>query len=107
MDILTTGWDLDRERAEQAEDDAAETTHGGREPINWVQVAETMGTPNAVIVAGRLESEGIPTRVTQEAAGARVFAVTVGILGTARVWVPEELAVQAEEILSRDWDEEE
>jgi hypothetical protein len=66
-----------------------------------------MGTPNAVIIAGRLGTHQIPTRVTQEAAGARAFAVTVGILGTAHVWVPEEYVALAESVLATEWDDEE
>jgi hypothetical protein len=84
-----------------------ETTSAHDEEVNWVNVATAVGTPNAVIIAGRLESYDIPTRVTQEPAGVHAIAVTVGLLGTARVWVPEEYKEQAEEILATDADEEE
>jgi hypothetical protein len=84
-----------------------ETTPSHDEEVSWVNVATAVGTPNAVIIAGRLESYGIPTRVTQEPAGVHAIAVTVGLLGTARVWVPEEYREQAEEILATDADEEE
>jgi hypothetical protein len=85
----------------------AETTGGGEEGVRWVKVATAVGTPNAVIIAGRLENRKIPTRVTQEAAGLHAIAVNVGILGTAYVWVPDEFQEQAQAILAKDWDEEE
>ncbi len=85
----------------------SETTSSHDEEVNWVSVASAVGTPNAVIIAGRLQSYNIPTRVTQEAAGVHAIAVTVGLLGTARVWVPEEYQAQAEAILATDADEEE
>jgi hypothetical protein len=85
----------------------SETTSAHDEEVNWVSVATAVGTINAVIIAGRLQSYDIPTRVTQEAAGVHAIAVTVGLLGTARVWVPEEYQEQAEEILATDADEEE
>ena len=94
-------------QSEQEGSEAAEVTGGGEEPIVWVEVASAVGTPNAVVIAGRLESCGIPARVTQESAGVYGYAVNVGILGTARVWVPEEFSAQAAEVLEIDWDEEE
>lgn len=80
---------------------------GPAAPAGWVRVTATSGKPNAIIVAGRLESCGIPTHVTQEAIGARVYALTVGPLGTAHVWVPKEHAAQARAILATEWEEEE
>jgi hypothetical protein len=72
---------------------------GGKEEIRWEVVARTPGYLPATIIAGRLQSEGIPARVWQEGAG-RAFAVTVGILGTGHVVVPEEYAQQARNILA-------
>lgn len=95
---------------QDSEQDAAasDVPAGGAEPIQWVEVATAAGTPNAVIVAGRLQAHGIPTRITQESVGALVIAVSVGILGTSHVWVPEEHAEAAQEILEQEyWDEEE
>jgi hypothetical protein len=94
-------WEQQSDRAER------EATAAHDEEVHWVSVASAVGTPNAVIIAGRLESYDIPTRVTQEAAGVHAIAVTVGLLGTARVWVPEEYREQAEEILATDAEEEE
>jgi len=79
----------------------------GDDPEEWVSVATTLGKSNATIIAGRLESHGILTRVTQEAAGISVFPVNVGILAEAHVWVQKESVALAQEILSSDLDEEE
>lgn len=108
MNALASSFSSERNRQpEQEGSKAAEVTGGGEEPIVWVEVASAVGTPNAVVIAGRLESCGIPTRVTQESAGVYGYAVNVGILGTARVWVPEEFGAQATEVLEIEWDEEE
>ena len=106
MDALAAGLSAGRVRPldDEKEIAPAEATRGQDEPVEWAEVAATMGTPNAVIIAGRLETHNIPTRVTQEAAG-RVYAINVGVLGTAHVWVPQEFAEQAEEILAVDWGE--
>lgn len=85
----------------------SESAFGGDEHPQWMRVATAMGIANATIIAGRLEAEGIMTRVTQEAAGVSVFPVNVGLLSEAHVWVPEESYDQAAEILGSDWDEEE
>jgi hypothetical protein len=66
-----------------------------------------MGRANAAIIAGRLDNHNIPTRITQEAAGASVFPVNVGILSQASVWVPEEYEAAALEILAHEVDGEE
>lgn len=92
---------------EDAQNITEEGTGGQDEPVTWVQVATAMGRPNAVIIAGRLESCGVPTMVTQESAGVNVYPVTIGAFGTAHIWVPEEFERQAREILDQEWDEEE
>lgn len=87
-----------------------ETTSGGSEEIRWEVVARAAGLMPATIMAGRLQAEGIPTRTWQEGAG-RALGLTVGILGTGYVAVPEEFVDEAREILADesqvDWDEEE
>jgi hypothetical protein len=100
---------LEPERAAEIDESPGAEAGAGRSaaPADWVRVTATSGKPNAIIVAGRLESCGIPTHVTQEAIGARVFALTVGPLGTAHVWVPKEHAAQAKAILATEWEEEE
>jgi hypothetical protein len=54
----------------------------------------------AAIIRGRLETEGIPARIQQEPAGV-VIGLTTGLLGQAKVLVPEPLVDQALEILSQ------
>jgi hypothetical protein len=77
-----------------------ETTPGGQEVVKWEVVAETMGLLPAQIIAGRLQSEGLPARAWQESAGL-VHGLTIGPLGTGYVSVPESVAEQAREILLR------
>jgi hypothetical protein len=79
-------------------DQAKATSPGGHEEIRWEVVARTPGYTPATILAGRLQAEGIPVRIWQEGAG-QALGLTVGILGTGHVAVPEEYARQAREIL--------
>ena len=81
------------------------TTPGGQEEVKWEVVAETPGIPPASIIAGRLESEGVPARYWQESAG-QALGLTVGLLGTAYVIVPEAYVEQASAILQRLEEEE-
>ncbi len=69
--------------------------------INWVVVEQTMGITVAEIIAGRLQSEGIPARAWQEGAG-EALGLIVGRLGTGHVVVPEEFAQAARDILDAD-----
>ena len=80
-------------------------TAGGPQEIRWEQVATTMGLAQAQIIAGRLQSEGIPARAWQESLG-QSTGLVVGPLGMGHVLVPEEYADQALAILD-DVDEEE
>ena len=88
-----------------------ETTGGGNEPVRWEIVARMPGITAASIVAGRLQAENIPVRAWQEGAG-QAIGLTVGILGTGYVAVPETfvekaLAILAEEDEAFDFDEDE
>ncbi len=83
----------------QAVEAAAETTPGGEQEVRWEIVAVAQGLAEASIISGRLETEGIPTRVYQEPAGVAI-GLTVGRLGEAQVLVPEPLAEQALSILN-------
>jgi hypothetical protein len=87
-----------------------DTTRGGREEVHWEVVARTGGLMPATIMAGHLQAEGIPARAWQEGAG-RALGLTVGILGTGYVAVPEEFVDEAQTILAdesqMDWEEEE
>ena len=85
---------------------SGKTTPGGQEEIKWEVVARTDGLIQAQIMAGRLQSEGIPVRAWQEAAG-QVFGLSIGPMGTGYVAVPEEFVEQAMEILSVEDDAEE
>ncbi len=80
---------------------------GGDQEVRWKVVAKTAGFAQASIIAGRLKAEGIPAHVWQEGAG-RAIGLTVGILGTGYISVPEELADKAERILAegeQEWDQ--
>lgn len=77
---------------------------GGRQEIRWEVVAQAPGITPATIIAGRLQAEGLPVRVWQEAAG-QALGLTVGLLGTGYVAVPKEFVDQALEILELEYEE--
>lgn len=76
-----------------------EATPGQQEPVRWEVVARMPGLTPATIVAGRLQAEGIPARAWQEGAG-QALGLTVGLLGTGYVAVPESYAEKALDLLS-------
>ncbi len=85
-------------------------TPNGRQEVKWQVVAQAPGITPATIIAGRLKAEGLMVRVWQEGAG-QALGLTVGLLGTGYVAVPEEFVEQALEILGyeedpEDWDDE-
>ena len=71
----------------------------GQEAVRWEEVATTYGITTAQILAGRLQSEGIPARAWQESAG-QATGLVVGLLGMGHVVVPEEYVEQALDILA-------
>ena len=73
--------------------------------VSWKVVHISSGLLHANIVRGRLESEGIRTRLSYEAAG-KIYAITVDGLGEVRILVPEEDADKAREILAQSFREE-
>jgi hypothetical protein len=81
------------------------TTGGGldQEPVVVWEAANRM---EAEIVAGRLQSEGIPAMMQGEALGA-IYGLTTGSLAATVVLVPAPLAAKALEILATDveWDD--
>ncbi|MCP4358130.1 MAG: hypothetical protein GY796_08970 [Chloroflexi bacterium] len=77
------------------------TTPGRQEEIKWKVVAEAPGITPATIIANRLHAEGIPARAWQEGAG-QALGLTIGLLGTGHVAVPEEYEEQALDILNQD-----
>ena len=72
----------------------------------WEIAYIASGMGNASIITGRLEAEGIPTRLEYEAAG-RIYAITIDGLGEIRILVPSEYIEKAREILSIAYNEEE
>jgi hypothetical protein len=87
----------DRSREAEA---TGETTPGRDQEVRWEVVAVANGQPEAAIIRGRLEAEGIAARVQQEPAGA-VIGLTVGLLGQVKVLVPEPLVDSALEVLKQ------
>jgi hypothetical protein len=61
--------------------------------------------PEAEIIKGRLDCEGIPSILRYEAAGI-IYGLTVDGLGQVEVQVPAHLAQHAREVLSVDENEE-
>ena len=70
--------------------------------LNTVYIAN--GQPEAEIVKGRLESEGIPAVLRYESAGI-VYGITIDGLGQVEVQVPSSLAQRAREILAIEEEE--
>ncbi|MGA9348027.1 MAG: DUF2007 domain-containing protein [Anaerolineae bacterium] len=69
-----------------------------------VTVYTAFGQLEAHVIKTKLESAGIPALLDYESAGV-VLGITVDGLGEVRVMVPEDLAQEAEELLSQppDW----
>jgi hypothetical protein len=72
----------------------------------WEVVATASGMTQAKIIAGRIESEGIPTQLRYEAAGT-IYAITIDGLGEVRILVPVPDWERATELLSRSYDDSE
>lgn len=64
------------------------------------KVYTVSGQIQAHVIKGRLESEGIPVLLRYNS-GSTVFALTVDGLGEVEIFVPQEEAARAREILSR------
>jgi hypothetical protein len=97
---LPAGGLLPRTGEDKVTETAGETTPNDDQEVRWEVVAVAHGLAEAAIIRGRLEFEGIPARVHQEPAGVAI-GLTVGLLGQARVLVPEPLAERALEILNQ------
>ena len=65
----------------------------------WKVVHIASGMTNANIIVGRLETEGIQTKLKYEAAGT-IYAVTIDGLGEVKVMVPANYLEKARKILS-------
>ena len=76
---------------------------------NWVQIYKTYGMPEAQIIAGQLQTAGIPAQVYPLEAGSQI-GITVGKLGEVAVMVPADRLEEAEEIifepLPENWEDE-
>jgi hypothetical protein len=70
----------------------------------WKLVATASGMTQARIITGRLESEGIATRLRYEAAGS-IYAITIDGLGEVRILVPGADWERAKDLLSRSYEE--
>jgi len=66
------------------------------EPLVAVRIVYS--EPQAYLIKGFLQQEGIPALIQYEAAG-RVLGLTVDGMGANRIMVPESLAAAAEEAL--------
>ena len=89
-------------------DSTSHSTTGGQEDQTPVVVWEAANRMEAEIVAGRLNSQNIPTIITGESLGT-IYGLTTGSLASANVLVPAALAEKALAILSDsvEWDESE
>lgn len=77
-----------------------------REEETWEVIFTASGIPHSHIIRGRLESEGIPTRVKYESAIV-VYPVTVNGLGKVDILVEKNHREKALQILSESYNEEE
>jgi len=94
-----------------SDSDASLQSHaktGGQDDQTPVVVWEAANRMEAEIVAGRLQSEDIPTIISGESLGT-IYGLTTGSLAAANVLVPAALAEKAIAILSDtfEWDENE
>lgn len=94
----------DGQEDESSEKETRTSSPGGSTEIRWEVVAETAGLAPARIIADRLIAEGIPARAWQEGAG-QAIGLTVGLLGTGYVVVPEEYVGEAQQILAKSYEE--
>lgn len=89
----------DDSKRDENEEAAGTATPGGKQETKWEVVTEEAGLAPAQIIAGRLRAEGIPARAWQEGAG-QAFGLTVGMLGSGYVEVPEAYLEEARAILA-------
>ena len=86
------------------QDEGATETHDqttnpkGQQPVEWQVIVKTNGLMEAQVMAGRLQSEGIPARAWAESAG-QAIGISIGLLGTGFLAVPEPFVEQALGIL--------
>ena len=66
---------------------------------DWVEVARVGQDEEATLIAGMLESEGIPSEV--EGPSMTPFPEDIGAFGSSRVMVPTDRAAEAREVIAR------
>ena len=66
--------------------------------IRLVTIYTAVGQPEAEIIRGRLENEGIPAILRYESIG-NVYGITVDGLGQVEIQVPDDYAHDAKQIL--------
>ena len=71
---------------------------------HWQLVCSVSGMTQASIVAGRLEAEGIATRLKYEAVGV-IYAITINGLGEVGIFVPPDDRERAKAVLAQSFDE--
>jgi len=74
------------------------------EDERWEVAHVAAGMIDAKIVAGRLETEGIPVKLQYEAVGV-IYALTVDGLGEVRILVPAGYMEKALEVLADRYEE--
>lgn len=68
---------------------------------NWEVLEEVSGAPQAELLRGLLEAQGIMVVLSQEGLSHSVFSLTVGPLATVQVLVPSSQVEQARIVLDR------
>ncbi len=74
------------------------------EEEKWEVANVSSGMINAKIVAGRLETDGIPVKLRYEAVGV-IYGLTLDGLGEVRVMVPSRYLKRAREALAESYEE--
>lgn len=87
---------VEEERGEEMEREDAES----QRPWTWALLREVGTEIEAMLIAGRLHSAGIPAQVLSQVDSTRNF--TVGALAIAKVYVPSHMLVHAEDLLDED-----
>lgn len=71
----------------------------------WTVVFKAAGIIQAQIVSGRLQADGIPTRLQYETIGAISCSLNIDGLGEVKIAIPELFVDRAREILEQHFDE--
>lgn len=74
--------------------------------VQWIEVCRVGGMNIAHIITGRLETEGVPSRLSYDAAGP-IYAITVDGLGEVRILVHTFELERAKAILAQTYNDDE